>query len=77
MTDNFSCMPDFTAKSHNGVIPFITAKESIMTPPFVTFCESMGYTVIHKDMDSSLVYPFIIENCTAEDFKLLLDMSKG
>ena len=70
-------MPNYLEKNVNGVQFFIIAQKSIMTADFVAFVESMAYTVIERDLDETLVYPFVIHNCTKSEFTLLLNMYKG
>ncbi len=70
-------MPDFIEKSLNGVQTCVIAKKSIMPAEFVTFVESMAYSVIERDLDETLVYPFVISNCTKAEFSLLISLYKG
>ena len=70
-------MPDYIEKSINDFQSCIIANRKIMTADFVTFIESMSYTVIERDLDETLVYPFVIGNCTKADFQILISLYKG
>ena len=69
-------MPDFIEKDL-GAQFCVIVKKTIMTAEFVTFVESMAYSVIERDLDESLVYPFVISNCTKAEFQLLISLYKG
>ena len=70
-------MPNYLEKNINRGQFFIIAQKAIMTADFVSFVESMSYTVIERDLDESLVYPFVIHNCTKSEFQLLISLYKG
>ena len=72
----YNNMPDYIEKN-TEVQSFVFAKKSIMTADFLTFVESMAYSVIERDLDETLVYPFVIHNCTKAEFKLLISLYKG